>query len=122
MNDRFSLVLSKFADEIIEGKLLEDLKAFLLGRSPNQSREEEIINVHDKLGLVSILRKYFFISNFGSLMFFAEEYKFVASQTLSNFSKEIDDLYRKILAENFAQQAIVDHEKMEYHGEVRMPF
>ena len=131
MNDRFSLVLSKFADEIIEGKSLEDFKAFLLGRSPNQSegreregtdREDEIMKVCNKLGLVSLLRKYFFLSNFGALLLFAEEYNFVASQKLLDFSGKIDDLYSKILANDFAKKAIEDHEKKEYHGEVSLSF
>ncbi|XP_019861561.1 PREDICTED: uncharacterized protein LOC109590040 [Amphimedon queenslandica] len=76
------------------------------------------MKVRNKLGLVSLLRKYFFLSNFGALMLFAEEYNFVASQTLLNFSGKIDVLYKEILAKDFAQQAIEDHEKLEDHGEM----
>ena len=119
--DRFSFVLNDFAEEVIKSHLLDKFKAFLLGRSFNQPEgKDDVTKVCNVLDLVSLLQKYFFVSNFGAIVSFAEEHHLGTSKKLSKFSEEIDELYGKILAKDFAQQAIEDHLRKEYHGEVRM--
>ncbi|XP_019855769.1 PREDICTED: uncharacterized protein LOC109584462 [Amphimedon queenslandica] len=120
INDRFSFVLNDFAEEVIKANLLDKFKAFLLGRSFNQPEgKEDVMKVRNELDLVSLLQKYFFLSNFGAIVSFAEKYNLDSSKKeLSKFSKEIDKLYSKILAKDFAQQAIEDHERKDYHGEM----
>ena len=123
INDRFSFVLNDFAEEVIKGHLLDKFKAFLLGRSFNQpeGKDDDVMKVCNELDLVSLLQKYFFLSNFGAIVSFAKKHNLDTSKKeLSEFSEEIDELYRKILAKDFAQQAIEDHQRKEYHGEVRM--
>ena len=120
--DRFSFVLSDFAEEVIQGNLLDKFKAFLLGRSFNEPEgKDDVMKVCNQLDLVSLLQKYFFLSNFGAIVSFAKKHDLDTSKKeLSKFSEEIDDLYGKILAKDFAQQVIEDHQREEYHGEVRM--
>ena len=128
MNDDFALILDEFTDEIIENNLLEKLKSFLLARfrsshsdtneKDDEERGGEITQVHRKFDLISLLRKYFFVSNFGTLITFARRHKMKSKKEFEAFAKERDDLYDKILAKDFARQAIEDHEKMECHGEV----
>ena len=128
MNDDFALILDKFTDEIIEENLLEKLKSFLLARfksshsdtneKDDEEREAEITQVRNEFSLTKLLLKYFFVSNFGTLLTFAQHRKMKSSKKFKAFAKERDDLYNKVLAKDFAQKAIEDHKKMECHGEV----
>lgn len=120
INDRFSFVLNDFAEEVLKANLLDKFKSFLLGRSFNQPEgKDDVMKVHTELDLVSLLQKYFFLSNFGAIKSFAKKHNLDTSKKeLSKFSKEIDELYSKILAKDFAQQAIEVYQKKEYHGEV----
>ena len=127
MNDDFALILDELIDEIIEENLLERLKRYLLQRLCNHSdtsekddeeKEAEITQVHSELDLVKLLPKYFFVSNFGTLLTFAQRHKMKSNEKFEAFAKERDDLYNKILAKDFAKKAIEDHKKMECHGEV----
>ena len=127
MNDDFALILDKFTDEIIEENLLERLKRYLLQRLYNhpdtsekddEEKEAEITKVHNEFGLTRLLRKYFFVSNFGTLLTFARHHKMKSNKKFEAFAKERDDLYNKVLAKDFAKKAIEDHKRMECHGEV----
>ena len=127
MNDEFAFILDEFTDEIIENNLLERLKRYLLQRLYNhpdtsekddEEREAEITQVHNEFSLTKLLRKHFFVSNFGTLLTFARRHKMKSEKEFEAFAEERDDLYDKILAKDFARQAIEDHERMECHGEV----
>ena len=128
MNDDFALILDKFTDEIIEENLLEKLKSFLLARfksshsdtneKDDEEREAEITQVRNEFRLTKLLLKYFFVSNFGTLITFAQHRKMKINKKFEAFAVKRDDLYNKILAKDFAKEAIEDHKKMEYHGEV----
>ena len=127
MNDEFAFILDEFTDEIIEKKLLERLKRYLLQRLYNhpdtsekddKEKEAEITKVRNEFGLTKLLRKYFFVSNFGTLLTFARHHKMKSKKEFEDFAKERDDLYNKVLAKDFARKAIEDHKRMEYHGEV----
>ena len=116
MNHDFAFILNKLTDEIIEKKLLDNLKSFLVGA--RILPKEEIEQVCYKSDLFELLQKYFFVSNFGTLLTFARRHKMKSNEKFKAFAKERDDLYSKVLAKDFAQKAIEDHEKMECHGEV----
>ena len=127
MNDDFALILDELIDEIIEKNLLEKLKRYLLQRLCNYSdtskkddeeREAEITQVQSELDLVKLLPKYFFVSNFGTLITFAQRHEMKSNEKFESFAKERDDLYNEVLAKDFAKKAIEDHKKMECHGEV----
>ena len=127
MIDDFVLILDEFTDEIIENNLLEKLKRYLLPRlykysdtseKDDEEREAEITKVHNEFGLSKLLRKYFFVSNFGILLTFARHHKMKSKKEFEAFAKERDDVYEKILAKDFARKAIEDHKRMECHGEV----
>ena len=127
MNDDFALILDEFTDEIIEKNLLEKLKKYLLKRlykysdineKDDKEREAEITQVHNDFSLFNLLQKYFFVSNFGTLLTFARRHKMESKKIFETFAKERDDLYNKILAKDFAKKAIEDHKRMECHGEV----
>ena len=127
MIDDFTLILDEFIDEIIEKKLLERLKRYLLQRLYNhpdtsekddEEKEAEITKVHNEFGLSRLLRKYFFVSNFGTLLTFARHHKMKSNDEFETFAKKRDDLYEKILAKDFARKAIEDHKRVECHGEV----
>ena len=116
MNNEFSFILDEFTDEIIKKKLLlKKLKSYLIGAG---IQPEEIEQVCYNLDLFKLLRKYFFISNFGTLLTFAQRYEMKSREKLEAFAEKRDKLYKKILAKDFAKKAIEDHKKMEYHGEV----
>ena len=117
MNEEFAFILNEFTDEIIKKKkLLDNLKSHLI--AANILSKEEIEQVHSKLDLINLLRKHFFVSNFGTLLTFARRHKMKSNEKFKAFAKERDDLYSKVLAKDFAQKAIEDHKKMECHGEV----
>ena len=127
MIDGFVLILDEFTDEIIENNLLERLKRYLLPRLYNhpdtsekddEEKEAEIIKVHNEFGLSKLLRKYFFVSNFGTLLTFARHHKMKSEKEFEAFTKERDDVYEKILAKDFARKAIEDHKRKECRGEV----
>ena len=117
MNDEFSLILNDFTHEIVKEKdLLDDLQAYLIGT--RYLPKKEIEQAHSKNDLIDLLRKYFFVSNFGTLLTFAQRYEMKSKKKFETFAKERDDLYNDILAKDFAKKAIEDHKKMECHGEV----
>ena len=116
MNDEFSFILIDLTDEIIKKKLLDNLKSFLVGA--RILPKEEIKQVCKKLDVIDLLRKCFFVSNFGTLLRFSQRHKMKSNEKIEAFAKKRDDLYCKILAKDFAKKAIEDHEKMECHGEV----
>ena len=116
MNYEFAFILDKLTDEIIEKKLLDNLKSFLVGARIQP--EEEIKQVCYKSDLFKLLRKHFFVSNFGTLLTFARRHKMKSNEKFEAFAVKRDDLYNKILAKDFAKEAIEDHKRMEYHGEV----
>ena len=116
MNDEFSFVLIELTDEMLQKKLLSKLKSYLIGAGIHS--EERIKQVCHKVDVIRLLRKYFFVSNFGTLLTFAQRYEMKSRKRLEAFAKKRDKLYKKILAKDFARKAIEDHEKMECHGEV----
>ena len=116
MNYEFAFILDKLTDEIIEKKLLDNLKSFLV-RARIQP-EEEIKQVCYKFDLFKLLRKHFFVSNFGTLITFARRHKMKSNEKFEAFAVKRDDLYNKILAKDFAKEVIEDHKRMECHGEV----
>ena len=117
MNNEFSLILNEFTREIVKEKdLLDDLQAYLIGT--RFLPKEEIEQAHSKNDLIDLLRKYFFVSNFGTLLTFAQSYEMKSKKKFEAFAEKRDDLYKKVLAEDFARKAIEDHKKMECHGEV----
>ena len=116
MNDEFSFILIDLTDEIIEKGLLDNLKSFLVGA--RILPKEEIKQVCEKLDVIDLLRKCFFVSNFGTLLRFSQRHKMKSNEKFEAFAKERDDLYSKVLAKDFAKKAIEDHKKMECHGEV----
>ena len=127
MDYEFSDILDQFAEEIIKKNLLERLRKHLLRRLYNYSdtnekddeeKEAEITQVHNEFGLFKLLRKHFFVSNFGTLLTFARRHQMKSNKKFEAFAKKRDDLYNKILAEDFAKEAIEDHKRMECHGEV----
>uniref|UniRef100_A0A1X7U8A8 Death domain-containing protein n=1 Tax=Amphimedon queenslandica TaxID=400682 RepID=A0A1X7U8A8_AMPQE len=118
MNDKFSIILNDFAQEVIKGNLLDDFKGFLLARSNlSGERKSEITNVCNPLDLLPLLRKYFFLYNFRPIRSFVKKHNLVCNHTLLVFSDEIDEFYRQILAQDFAKQAIEDY-KRGYCGEI----
>ena len=114
MKHEFAFILDKLTKEIIEKKLLDNLKSFLVGA--RILPKEEIEQVCYKSDLFELLQKHFFVSNFGTLLTFAQHHKM--NEKFEAFAKERDDLYNKILAEDFAKKAIEDHKRVECHGEV----
>ena len=116
MNCEFSFILIELTDEILEKKLLSKLKSYLIGAGIQSERE--IKQVCHKLDVIRLLRKYFFVSNFGTLLTFAQRYEMKSRKRLEAFAEKRDKLYEVILAKDFAKEAIEDHEKMECHGEV----
>ena len=116
MNHDFAFILNKLTDEIIEKKLLDNLKSFLVGA--RILPKEEIEQVCYKSDLFELLQKYFFVSNFGTLLTFARRHKMKSNEKFEAFAMKRDDLYNKILAKDFAREAIEDHKRKECHGEV----
>ena len=120
MNDEFSFILDELIDEIIEKGLLDKLKSFLVGA--RILPKEEIKQVCEKLDIIDLLRKCFFVSNFETLLRFSQHHEMKSKEKIEAFAKERDGLYCKILAEEFAKKAIEDHKRKEYHGEVSCVF
>ena len=117
MNEEFAFILDEFTKKIIKKKkLVDNLKSHLI--AANILSKEEIEQVHSKLDLINLLRKHFFVSNFGTLLTFARHHKMKIAKEFEAFEKERDDLYSKVLAKDFARKAIEDHKSMECHGEV----
>ena len=118
MKHEFAFILNKLTKEIIEKKLLDNLKSFLVGARIQPKEEIEQVYMSEQQNVFEFLRKYFFVSNFGTLLTFAQHHKMKIEKEFEAFAVKRDDLYSKILAKDFAREAIEDHKRMEYHGEV----
>lgn len=120
LNGKFVGILRDAIKEIVEKSLLETVKLHLLGiDSDNESRENEVERVSCRGTLMLLLRKHCFLSEFGILINLAKDLHLESSiMKLEELMKERDNLYEKILAEDFAKQAIEDHKEMKGNGKV----
>lgn len=102
-----------------KAKFLNDMKLYLICESPKD--EESIKLISDEFALIGYLKKYCFVSNFGLLIAFAKSLEMTSiTEKIEEFKQKRNELYKKILARDFAQRAIKDHEKMpDCHKEVR---
>lgn len=120
LNGKFVGILGDAIEEIGKKSLLETVKLRLLGiDSNNKSRKKEVERVHCDTTLMLLLRKHCFLSEFGVLLNLAKDLNLESSKKkLEELKEERDDLYERILAEDFAKQAIEDHKEMKGHGKV----
>lgn len=120
MNGKFVGILREAIKEIVEKSLLETVKLHLLGiDSDNEIREREVERVNSGRALMLLLRKHCFLSEFGVLINLAKDLHLESSiKKLEELKKERDNLYERILAEDFAKQAIEDHKEMKGYGKV----
>ena len=115
ISDKFALIVGDFADSVFEHNKMTDVKKFFLGRF----RDCEVEEVHDEVNLIKLLRKHSSVSQFHLLITLAEKLSLSdITKRLDDFKKERDVLYSRILAVDFAIEAIEDHKKSDGNNDV----
>ena len=106
MTTKFAIILKHFVIQIFKEKeKLKDVQIFLVGISP--SNKKEINEVHDEIDLIQVLRDYCSLSKLQILISLAEDMKMAdIIEELNQFEKKREELYKEILAKDFARSAI----------------
>lgn len=116
MNYCFSGILASFIEEASKRKLLQKIKVHLVSIGPEIG--DEVQKVNDEIALTSFLRRHCFLSNYGILKYLVENLKLKDSKkNLEMLTEKRKKFYSRILAEDFAMQAIEDHKAMKNHHE-----
>lgn len=116
MNFCFSGILASVIEEAVKKKSLDKVKVHLASISSEIG--DEVQKVNDKIALTSFLRRHCFLSNYGILKYLAENLKLRDSKKkLEMLTEKRKKFYSRILAEDFAMQAIEDHKTMKNHHE-----
>ena len=80
---------------------------------------DQIKEIQDGPTLMQFLRKYCYFSNFEMLTFLVEKLNLKDSiKKLKSFTDERNSFYSRILAEDFAKEAIEDHKTAKHETEV----
>ena len=106
MTAEFANILKRFVNQVFkETENLYHIQVSLVGINP--SNEKEINEVHSQTGLVVVLRKYCSLSKFQILISLAKDLKMAdIKMDLFQLEKKRNELYKEILAEDFARSAI----------------
>ena len=106
MTTEFANILKRFVIQIFKEKeKLKDVKMSLVGISP--SNKKEINAVDDETDLIQVLRDYCSLSTIQILTGLAEDMKMAdITEELNEFEEKRKELYKEILAKDFAKSAI----------------
>lgn len=109
MNQKFSNILDCAVEEIFATNLLTRVQVFLTGINRNITKA--IKEANDEVQLMALLRNFFSLSNISTLKEFFERCKIEHdAQELDKLLKDRDAISKKILAKNFASEAIKIYE------------
>lgn len=121
MNGEFAKTLVDVVNAVLANgtRPVADVRCYLLALEAAWS--DAVKAVQNKEDLIILLRQYCNLSNFDLLQSLADYFNLVqTTKELEDFTKERDDFYKRILAVDFAQQAIKDHKTISSHREVRL--
>ena len=106
MATKFANILERFVIQIFkEREKLKNVKMSLVGISP--SNKKEIIEVDDETDLIQVLRNYCSLSKFQILTSLAEDMNMAGiTEELNQFEEKRKELYKEILAKDFAKSAV----------------
>ena len=106
MTTKFANILKRFVIQTFKEKeKLKDVQMSLVGISP--SNKKEINEVHDETDLIQVLQDCCSLSKLQILISLAEDLKMAdITEELNEFEEKREELYKEILAKDFARSAI----------------
>ena len=113
MDRTFIRLLKHAIKEIFAKDLLDDVKVFLAGFIRNTT--EAIKEINDNVQLMKLLRKYFSLSNISALKELFDDCE-IDAHDLDELLRNHNALYEKILAKDFALEAIEIYEDSERYS------
>ena len=115
MDQAFMRLLKRAIKEIFAKNLLDDVKLYLAGFIRNAT--EAIKETNDNVQLMELLRKYFSLSNISELKELFDDCEIEHNaHDLDELLRNRDALYEKILAKDFALEAIEIYEDSERYS------
>ena len=115
MDLTFVRLLKRAIKEIFAKNLLNDVKVFLAGFIRNTT--EAIKETNDNIQLMKLLRKYFSLSNISALKELFDDCEIEHNaHDLDELLRNRDAFYKKILAKDFALEAIEIYEDSERYS------
>lgn len=120
MNGKFAGFFVRVVQAVLVDNPIDAVKKFLVSFEPGAKEELEAVN--SDYDLIAYLRERCHLSNFEVFLeLLLQHLKLeIFKNEINTFTKERDNFYERILAEDFAKQAIKDHEMSDDQREVRL--